>query len=158
MKSALAILGLLWTASGMAATLTGTVTQVKDGDTLTVVVDGRPLTVNIAGVDAPELRQPFGVQSRESLTALCLQRTAVIHSPRGFESPRRGEAIKASVACADEDVAGHQVRAGMAWVTGRGDRRSPLYLLEDEAQRAHMGLWVDKQPVPPWTWRRMKHR
>jgi len=158
MKSALVVLGLLWTASGMAATLTGMVTQVKDGDTLTVMVDGRPLTVSIAGVDAPELRQPFGAQSRDSLTALCLQRPAVIHSPRGSESPRRGEGIKGSVACADEDVASHQVRVGMAWVTGRGDRRAPLYLLEDEAQRAHVGLWVDKQPVPPWTWRRMRHR
>jgi len=152
----------MWMAGGMAATFTGTVTEVRDGDTLTVAVDGRPLTVSIAGIDAPELRQPFGMQSRESLNVLCLQRTAVIRSPgapaSGAENAGRAKAIKGSVACADEDVASHQIRAGMAWVTGRGDRRAPLYLLEDEAQRAHAGLWIDKQPVPPWTWRRMKHR
>jgi len=53
------------------ATVTGKVVSVHDGDTVTVRTDdGQTLKVRLQGIDAPELRQPFGSRSRDELSAL----------------------------------------------------------------------------------------
>jgi micrococcal nuclease len=47
------------------------------------------------------------------------------------------------------------VRAGLAWwygITSKAD--AELHRLEIEARVAKRGLWVDRNPVPPWTWRK----
>ncbi len=58
------------------------------------------------------------------------------------------------------DANAEQVRRGMAWVDKRHNKStSPLYFLEDTAQRAHEGLWAANSPVPPWIWRQdRRHR
>ena len=61
-------------ASGAALagveTFVGTCTRVVDGDPFVVEVDGRQVTVELAGVDAPELGQPLGKEVRASLRKL----------------------------------------------------------------------------------------
>ena len=49
------------------APFVGTVTRIVDEDTLKVVVDGIEMRVRLWGVDAPELAQPNGVRSQETL-------------------------------------------------------------------------------------------
>ncbi len=61
-----------------AEVVIGNVTRVHDGDTLTVLYDGRPTQVRLADIDAPELGQPFGRRSRDFLTAMCLHATATV--------------------------------------------------------------------------------
>jgi micrococcal nuclease len=139
--------------STFGAQLTGQVVDVHDGNTLTVLVDRTPLKVRIAGIDAPELSQPFGLRSKQSLSDLCLKQPAAVVVST---NDRDGRTV-ASVSCAGHDVAERQVSSGMAWVYEQHTpRTSPLYLLEDQAQRTHAGLWVDKQPVAPWIWRRAR--
>ena len=129
----------------------GKVVAVADGDTLTILVDGRQVELHLAEIDAPELKQPFGQQSRQSLTDLCLDKDAVV---RETGRKRNGRAI-GRVACSGTDASAEQVSRGMAWVYQRyAKSTSPLYFLEDAAQRSHEGLWADKSPVRPWLWRR----
>jgi endonuclease YncB( thermonuclease family) len=49
------------------------------------------------------------------------------------------------------------IRAGFAWVCPTYCKK-PLCLeskrLESEAATAKLGLWQDKNPLPPWEWRR----
>jgi endonuclease YncB( thermonuclease family) len=50
------ILAIAAASSSAAATFTGKVVGVADGDTLTVLVDGnRQVKVRLTGIDAPEL-------------------------------------------------------------------------------------------------------
>ena len=52
------------------------------------------------------------------------------------------------------------VSSGLAWVDDRYCKLAvcDLWRLHQrEAKAAGRGLWRDKSPVPPWTWRRMKH-
>jgi micrococcal nuclease len=47
------------------------------------------------------------------------------------------------------------VRAGLAWWYCRyAPNDGELARLEAEARNAQRGLWVNPNPVPPWSWRR----
>jgi endonuclease YncB( thermonuclease family) len=138
------------------ADFTGKVVAVADGSTLTVLVDRRQVKVHLADIDAPELKQPFGQQSRQSLADLCFAKDAEV---RESGRDRYGRII-GRVVCSGTDANAEQVRRGMAWVNRRHPvSTSPLYFLEDAAQRSHEGLWADNSPVPPWIWRQdRRHR
>jgi endonuclease YncB( thermonuclease family) len=136
------------------ADFSGRVVAVADGDTLTVLTDHRRVKVQLAEIDAPELKQPFGQQSRQSLADLCLHKDAVVREV-GY---RNGYSV-GRVACSGTDASAEQVHRGMAWVYRRYvESTSPLYFLEDEAQRGHEGLWSEKTQVAPWIWRRDQRR
>jgi micrococcal nuclease len=44
---------------------------IADGDTLTLLVDAKPLKIRLANIDAPEKAQAFGERSKQSLSDLC---------------------------------------------------------------------------------------
>jgi endonuclease YncB( thermonuclease family) len=129
----------------------GLVVSVHDGDTLTVLVEKQQIKVRLAEIDAPELRQPFGNRSKQSLAELCFQVTAKVEQ---IARDRYGRSV-GKVECAGVDAGAHQVATGMAWVYDRYSKpSSPLYRLQDEAKAARRGLWAESEPVPPWEWRR----
>ncbi len=45
------------------------------------------------------------------------------------------------------------VRQGHAWVYERYNQDPTLPDLQARARRQHLGLWAQKNPTPPWTWR-----
>ena len=46
-------------------TFTGKVVGVSDGDTISVMREGRAMKVRIAGIDCPERGQPFGKRAKQ---------------------------------------------------------------------------------------------
>ena len=47
------------------------------------------------------------------------------------------------------------VRAGLAWWYQRYARHEPVLAeLEVEARAAQRGLWADRNPIPPWEFRK----
>jgi len=142
---------LLAVSPPAAADVLGRVVSVHDGDTLTVLVDRRQVKVRLTDIDAPELRQPFGTRSRESLAQLCFGKTAAL-DVRGRDRYQR---TLAQVTCAGTDANAEQVRRGFAWTYTRYARSdSPLYSLQLQARYEHRGLWAEPGAVPPWQWRR----
>ena len=124
--------------------------SVHDGDTLTVLIESRPVRVRLIDIDAPELRQPFGTRSRQSLSGLCFGKVASL-DVRGHDRYNR---TLARVTCGGTDANAEQVRRGYAWTFTRYARAdSPLFAIEREARAAHRGLWQDPAPVAPWEWR-----
>lgn len=128
----------------------GKVVHVQDGDTLTVLVERRQVKVRLASIDAPELGQPFGRRSRAELASMCAGRIAdVVETGQD----RYGRTL-AEVTCGAVYANAEQVRRGMAWVyTQYAPPDSPLYALEAEARATGRGLWSDRDPVAPWSWR-----
>ena len=125
---------------------------MHDGDTLTVLVEHRQMKVRLADIDAPELRQPFGTRSRQSLSELCFGKTAAVD----VRTRDRYQRAVAQVTCDGRDANAEQVRRGYAWTYTRFARAtSPLYVLQMQAQSEHRGLWSDPTPVPPWDWRKL---
>jgi endonuclease YncB( thermonuclease family) len=145
---------LLLAASPTAADVLGTVVSVHDGDTLTVLVERRQVKVRLVDIDAPELKQPFGTRSRESLAEMCFGKLASV-DVRGQDRYKR---TIGQVTCAGTDANAEQVRRGYAWTYTRYARSdSPLHLIQLQAQSAYRGLWADPRATPPWEWRRNGH-
>lgn len=135
----------------VAFALDGLVVKIQDGDTLTVLVAQQQIKVRIASIDAPELEQPFGQRSRQSLADICHQKQASV-APAGHD--RYGRTI-GEVVCDGVPAGSEQVRRGMAWVYVRfATAGSTLYQLEAEARIAQRGLWSATSPTPPWGYRR----
>ena len=144
-------LSLFLAVAPALADVRGRVVSVHDGDTLTVLVERRELKVRLTDIDAPELKQPFGTRSRQSLAELCFGKDASL-DVRGRDRYKRTLAI---VTCAGTDANAEQVRRGYAWTYTRFARAdSPLIAIEYEARGAHRGLWADATAVAPWDWRR----
>ena len=129
----------------------GIVTEVQDGDTLTLVNWQHTYRIRLADIDAPELGQPRSKDSRASLFHMCALKRATAETAG---EDRFGRTL-ARVTCAGVDANAEQVRRGWAWVFIRyAPKNSPLYSVEAEARAEKRGLWADPEPVPPWEWRR----
>jgi len=74
-----ALLALTLTAH--AATITGRVVGVADGDTITVLdADKVQHKIRLSGIDAPEKKQAFGNRSKESLSELAFDKTVNVET------------------------------------------------------------------------------
>ena len=142
---------LLLTAFPAHADQVARVVSVHDGDTLTVLIEHKQVKVRLTDIDAPELGQPFGRNSKQSLSDLCFGKLATL-DVRGQDRYKRA---LAQVTCDGRDANAEQVRRGYAWTYTRfAPAGSPLYAIQNEARAAHRGLWAERSPVAPWEWRR----
>lgn len=123
---------------------------ISDGDTMTLKVDGHPLKIRLANIDAPEKKQAFGQKSKESLSEMCWGKDAQYEA----QSIDRYKRTVAVVTCGGYGVNREQVRRGMAWIYTKYNR-DPFYVtIQDVAKQKKRGLWSDTAPVPPWEFRK----
>ncbi len=149
----LVILAFLTSVGAGAATQSGKVVGVSDGDTITVLTAQRErVKIRLAEIDAPESHQAFGARSKQSLSEICYGKQA---SFALGNRDRYGRTIS-RITCDGIDAQAHQVKTGMAWVYDRYVTDQGLYALQREAKREKRGLWSDPSPVPPWDFRRPK--
>lgn len=122
---------------------------IQDGDTLTVLQEGKPLKIRLADIDAPEKSQAYGQKSKKSLSDLCYRKDALLDK-RAID--KYGRTV-ARVYCAGIDANRAQVEHGMAWVYDKYNQDASLPPLQEKAKASHVGLWADKNPIPPWVFR-----
>jgi endonuclease YncB( thermonuclease family) len=142
-----------------AATLTGQVVKVADGDTITVLdhTDTQH-RIRLQGIDAPERKQAFGNASRKHLASLVAGKTVTVE----WHKRDRYGRIVGIVIVDGMDVNLMQLTAGMAWFYRfyqkelSPENRKLYAQAGDEARANKKGLWRDKNPMPPWEWRRQR--
>lgn len=141
-------------SEGIAAEeIIGRVVGVADGDTLTILVnEHKQIKVHLAEIDAPEKAQPFGQRSKQSHSAMCFGKDAVLQK---IDTDRYGRTV-AKVYCAGVYANAEQIRVGLAWAYRKYLHDQSLLDLENEARTAKRGLWIDSDPVPPWEYRKRK--
>lgn len=154
-----------------AETLTGWVTHIADGDTITIQdYSSQQHKVRLMGIDAPEKYQAFGNRAHQTLGALLNGRDVAVEWHKKdrqghivgkvmiapFESPCRNQRD-----CPKTLDAGlEQIKAGQAWWDAINAReqaaadQSKYQQAEFEAKVHRNGLWVETNPVPPWVFRR----
>jgi endonuclease YncB( thermonuclease family) len=163
---------LLLAAPAFADTLTGKVVKVTDGDTITVtLLVNTQRRVRLAGIDAPEKGQPYGNASRKHLASLVAGKQVTIEYNKYDRYGRIvGQVWVASPdACPDQrpdcpktlSAGLAQVTVGLAWHYKKyqheqsAEDRERYAFTEEEARARKIGLWQDKNPLPPWEWRRL---
>ncbi len=152
------IVGILLLSIGSVAAyakeITGTVIDVKDGDSF-VIRDssGKEITVRLAECDAPEYRQNYSSEARRHLTTLILGRKASVLTN---DEDRYGRAV-GRVYHEDRDINAAMVSAGLAWANLPYLTDRDFLALEAEARQARRGLWADRsKPLEPWLWRKSR--
>lgn len=113
------------------------------------------------GIDAPEKSQAFGNRSKQHLAELIFNKEVNVEY---YKKDKYGRTIgKISVNGTDANL--EQVKAGLAWhykryeIEQTPEDRVRYANAEDRARHEKLGLWADRNPIPPWEYRKMKkHR
>jgi endonuclease YncB( thermonuclease family) len=118
--------------------LSGIVSRVVDGDTLWLTGDGQSehVVVRIEGIDAPEICQPWGAESRQALTELALNRQVLVKIVARDEHGR----VIGKVYDGAKDIGDRLIRDGHAWSSRYKYDRGPYVAEERMAQGLKRGL------------------
>jgi endonuclease YncB( thermonuclease family) len=142
----------------LADTLNGRVVGISDGDTVTVLdASNTQFKIRLMGIDAPEKNQPFGQKSKAALSDLIFNQQVSVDFKK---QDRYGRTIgKITINGVDANL--ELIKKGMAWHYKKYQKEQTvedafLYAnAEIQAQYQKRGLWRDKEPIPPWVWRKL---
>lgn len=158
---ALLLVGMAVGAHAQAAGIaefTATVVRVKDGDS--VLVERLPMKriseIRLAGMDAPELGQPWGIQSRAALKRLIEgKKVRVVVTDRDRYSRLVGKLWIGRVY-----VNAYMTEQGHAWAFDRYMKDGKIRAGQIAARAAGRGLWSlpEREQMPPATWRQQNPR
>lgn len=152
----------------LAESITGDIVGITDGDTVTILdASNHQHRIRVAGIDAPELRQAFGMRSKQNLAQIAYRQVAVAECPKRDRYGRLVCKVRVPEpgcqGCGTTiDIGRKQLRDGMAWWYRAYSReqsvkdRIDYERDESEARMNKRGLWVDHSPVPPWELRNKK--
>ncbi len=136
------------------------VLEVKDGDSLRVEVGPLEFDARLAGIDAPERRQPGGRQATEALRALAEGKTFYFKEDGRDRYGRLivslipiAEARSADGLIGSPTVNRLLVASGHAWHYRAYSNDPSLAAAELVARALRLGLWAVPDPVPPWEFR-----
>lgn len=142
-----------------AATITGRVVGIADGDTITVLDNtNTQYKIRLSGIDAPEKKQDFGNASKKTLSELVFNKQVTVD----WTKEDRYGRIVGKVLLNGVDINLQQVKTGMAWFyrkyqseLAQDDRMKYLHAEEDAIER-RVGLWQLVNPIAPWDFRKAR--
>jgi endonuclease YncB( thermonuclease family) len=128
------------------------VISVHDGDTFEIIKNGKRQSCRIANIDAPELKQSFGINSRDSLSKIILGKDIIVDSltmdiyNRMIVSPRVN----------GQNIDYIMIRNGWAWHYSIYSKSAFLTKTMNLAISQNLGLWSCgiQDVCPPWLYRK----
>ena len=126
--------------------------RVVDGDTIRAEAKGKEIKIRLVEIDAPEMDQPFGVESKRFLKKLIENKKVTLIS----EGKDRYGRTLGELFVNKDNLNETMVKSGFAWVYDRYVKSPLLYSYQDEAKSKNLGIWQSENPIAPWVWRRKK--
>lgn len=122
------------------------VEKVSDGDSFLARANGKKIRVRMYGIDAPELKQKYGVESKKYLENLILGKSVELKVLYEDKYKRK----VARVYCGNKEINLEMLRSGNVWFYEyhAGKERSYRKAYE-KARSEKKGLWKDKNPENP---------
>jgi endonuclease YncB( thermonuclease family) len=134
-----------------AKPLSGHVVTVIDGDSVELRTDSGMIRVELAGLDAPELSQPYGEMAAYYLSDLIKGRPVQVEVT---EYNDHGNAI-GELFLDSLPINQLMLSDGYAWAL-RGRNKDARWIgLETLARNSGLGLWRDENPTSPWEYREL---
>lgn len=135
--------------------LSGEVVRVADGDTFTMLVEGQQHRIRLHGIDCPEKGQPYSrVATQFTKDMLASGKVKV----QQLDTDRYGRVIGIVLINDTINLNERLLEAGLAWHYKNYDHSPEWSRMENIAQTAKHGLWVEKDAVAPWEWRKRKRQ
>ena len=136
---------------------TGKVIGVKDGDTIQILcrANNEPKVYNIrlAEIDAPEKHQAYGNKAKQALSDKIFGKEVTVK----VASIDRYQRTVAQIYLEERWINLEMVAEGWAW---QYPSNPPIFhskgigQAEVQAREKRLGLWADKNPMPPWEYRK----
>lgn len=136
-----------------AATAGDRVIGIKDGDTIELLRNGKPVTVRLFGVDTPEKTQDFGERARQYTSELTFRKNVRLIE---HNKDRYGRTVGTIILPDGRSLNEELVRNGYAWHYKAYSNDLTLANLEADARKFKRGLWQAPNPVAPWDYRKEK--
>ena len=164
MKKLLVVPILLLSLFTQAETIQCKVVGVTDGDTIKCLTnDKKQIKVRLFQIDAPESGQAYGQKAKQALSDMIFNKTVTIDAVKKDRYKRTLGTIWLTLSYNSNQldysdalllVNYEMIRQGYAWHYPF-DKKNPEYIqIEKEAKKAKRGLWADKNPIPPWEYRK----
>ena len=125
---------------------------VTDGDSLKGIYKNELIKIRLAEIDAPELRQAFGLDSKNCLSNLIRESNNEVFFK--FKEKDRYDRHVGWIYSKNLDINLEMVKKGCAWVYDRYVQRKVLFKHQDNARENNIGLWKNSEAIAPWKWRR----
>jgi endonuclease YncB( thermonuclease family) len=136
--------------------ITARVVGVADGDSIIVLTtSNKRIMIKLGVIDCPEIGQAFAKEAKQFTSDQCLGKT-IKYKMFGIDVYNR--AVATVYLEGDRELNLEILKAGLAWYDKRYSKRQDYADAEQEARRAGVGLWADKNPTPPWKWRRERRK
>jgi micrococcal nuclease len=148
-RKILLMVGLFLLVPSLCRAWQGKVVAVAEGDTLTVLHDGKKEQVRIYGIECPKKQQDSFQKAKEFTSALVSGKILEIEP---MEKDRFARTL-AMVTADGNNLNRELVKSGLAWVYTQDCRRPEcreLLELEKQAKLGRIGLWAASNPIPPW--------
>lgn len=131
--------------------LEGPLTEIVDGDTVTLRMGNHEYRIRLHGIDCPELDQPFGDQAAGTLAAI-VDSDEVEY--RLTDADRYGRLVGV-LSLDGKSINQELVEAGLAWWYQKyAPDDQGLAEAQEAAKAANRGLWAEGEAVAPWEWRK----
>ncbi|RZV13671.1 thermonuclease family protein [Aliarcobacter butzleri] len=131
--------------------LIGKVVKVSDGDTITVLTsDKTQYKIRLNDIDAPEKKQAFGNKSKDNLAKYIAGKTVKVE----YKTKDKYKRILGTIYYNNIDINLQQVKDGYAWVYKKYSKNQDYYNAEKVSRENKKGLWIDRNPIAPWEFRK----
>lgn len=135
--------------------------SIYDGDTFRVKCDGRGQKVRLCGIDAPEIKQPLGIESRNylrSLIAKASNQVIVIEMNRDKYNRTVAEVLF-ETPDGEQSVQEEMLKEGMAYhykqFSGSCHNRDVFDIAEEMGRSQQRGVWrLPNGGERPWDYRK----
>lgn len=135
---------------------TANVIKVIDGDTIWVKKDNKHIKIRLSYIDAPELKQNFGIRSRDFLSTLILNKNVEVNTNKKDRYNRHLGEIYIHSAKESIFVNAKMIKSGNAWIYKTYKKNPYLNNLENYARVNKKGLWNEEKIIEPWKFRRIQ--
>lgn len=128
--------------------------KALDGDSITVVYNRKQLSVELDGIDCPELEQQFGKEAQEFTKSFIYKKKVTVEIKDYDEKDR----MIGRISFQGKDLSLALIEEGLAWYDKENSSDKVLAKAQKKAKKAKKGLWKQSKPTPPWTFRKIAEK
>ncbi len=151
MSRFLIIFSIIFSVLQLSAEQEIKIIRVIDGDTLLAESRGTEIKIRLSEIDAPEMNQPYGTNSKKCLSELIRESSSLKFKSDGQDNYGRSLGW---LVTDGKNLNYEMIKQGCAWVYDRYVINKTIYSFQNGARLKNIGLWNQNNPVAPWIWRR----